>query len=111
MNTSANYEEIRQQLLQLTEDERKRLLAEMNDSIVAKTSKEQHLPQLRWLADRANREKYGGQYVALHDGELVSHSVDSREVIEKVKAQGLNLFFIVWVEPLPDETGELIGWQ
>ncbi|HZS09770.1 MAG TPA: DUF5678 domain-containing protein [Blastocatellia bacterium] len=114
MNTSVNYEDVRQQLLQLTDEERKRLLREMAESEAVKTnpqSQQRFSPQLRWLTEKANREMYGGQYVALRGGELVAHGTDSRQVIAAAKAAGLHPLFIAWVEPLSEETGTLIGWQ
>lgn len=114
MNSSTNYEEIRQQVLQLTDEERKRLLAEVADAAPV-TINSQDVPlkklQLDWLADKANREQYGGHYVALRENELIAHSPNSREVIAAAKAAGMHPLFIAWVEPLTEETGTLIGWQ
>ncbi len=114
MNTSGNYEEVRQQLLQLTDEERKKLLTELSESSPLKTNPQPHqrlLPQVRWLAEKANREMYGGQYVALRADELVAHGTDSHQVIVAAKSAGVHSLFIAWVEPLAEETGTLIGWQ
>jgi hypothetical protein len=111
MNTSANYEEIRPHLLQLTEAERRKLLEEVNQSIPAQAATESRSLQLRWLADRANREKYGGQYVALRGDELIAHSTNSQEVIALAKAAELSPLFIAWVEPPTDDAATLIGWH
>lgn len=114
MNISVNYEEVRQQLLQLTDEERKRLLTEMAEAVPAPVSPRLspiRALQLRWLAEKANRENYGGQYVALRGDELVAHSTNSREVLATAKAAGLHPLFMAWVEPLAEDTGTLIGWQ
>jgi dihydroneopterin aldolase len=55
MNTSANYEEIRQQLLQLTEAARRKLLEEVNQSIPAQAATESRSLHLRWLAGRIGK--------------------------------------------------------
>jgi hypothetical protein len=55
MNTSANYEEIRQRLLQLTEAARRKLQEEVNQSIPAQAATESRSLQLRWLAGRIGK--------------------------------------------------------
>jgi hypothetical protein len=55
------------------------------------------------MAGRANREKYGGQHVALRGDELIAHSTNSQEVIALAKAAELSPLFIAWVEPPTDD--------
>jgi Family of unknown function (DUF5678) len=52
-------------------------------------------PSLRWIEE--HRVEFAGQYVALDDDRLVSHSADPQEVIAAVRASGLNGLFFTFI--------------
>ncbi len=56
-------------------------------------------PNLRWLEE--HREEYSGQWVALHNGQLIAHSFDGEALVEPVRQSGVRSPLIVFVEP-PD---------
>lgn len=56
-------------------------------------------PNLRWLEE--HRQEYIGQWVALHDGQLIAHSFDGEALVEPVRKSGVRSPLIVFVEP-PD---------
>lgn len=60
-----------------------------------------------WL--KANREQYGGQYVALDGEELVASGRTLREAREAARATGKPDAFVTYL-PKPDEVTEMGGW-
>lgn len=63
--------------------------------------------QMEWL--KANAEKYGGQYVALVGGELISVGQTFRAANEAARAAGRRDAFVTYL-PKPDEVLEMGGW-
>lgn len=61
----------------------------------------------KWL--NANRECYGGQYVALEVDELVATGRTMREAKEAARAAGKADAFVTYL-PKPDFVGEMGGW-
>jgi hypothetical protein len=57
----------------------------------------QQAPNLRWLEE--HREEYSGQWVALHNGQLIAHSFDGEALVELVRKSGIRNPLIVFVEP------------
>jgi hypothetical protein len=57
----------------------------------------QHNPNLSWLEE--HRAEYAGQWVALHDGQLIAHSNDGESLVEPVRQAGIHSPLIVFVEP------------
>lgn len=51
---------------------------------------------IRWLDQ--HREKYAGQWVALHGGRLLAHGTDAKKVHQAARASGL-LPLVAYVEP------------
>lgn len=71
---------------------------------VAQESREQvnaSIPNLNWL--KAHRVEYAGQWVALHDGELIAHSRDGESLIAPVRQSRVRNPMIVYVEPPGNE--------
>ena len=59
-----------------------------------------------WI--RAHGAEYGGQWVALHGGLLLSNGLDARAVRDEARAKGVYLPLLVH---LPDEPGQpSAGW-
>jgi len=56
-------------------------------------------PSLIWL--EKHRFEYAGQWVALHEGKLIAHSIDGEALIVPVHESGASRPLIVFVEP-PD---------
>ncbi len=77
---------------------------EKNIVEVAEIRRQQHLA---WL--KANREQYGGQYVALDGDRLVATGRNFPEAATAAKRAGVNNAFISFVHP-PDYVGYTGGW-
>lgn len=115
---SLSYEQIQGAIVQLPLYEQQRLLNELgerlagaspvgippNDADFAWPAPE---PNDDWLAQ--NADKYRGQWVALHNGELIAHGNDSQAFAQAVKASGVEVPLIVFIEP-PSAAPEFVGW-
>jgi len=76
------------------------LTAEQNGEDAVAVSMRERLaqdPNLRWLEE--HREEYSGQWVALHNGQLIAHSFDGEALVEPVRKSGVQSPLIVFVEP------------
>ncbi len=62
---------------------------------------------MEWM--KANGEKFGGQYIALTDGQLVCTGRTFREAREASRAAGKPDAFVTYL-PKPDEVIEMGGW-
>ena len=62
---------------------------------------------MEWM--KANGQEFGGQYIALEDGQLVATGRTLREAREATRAAGKPSAFITYL-PKPDETLETGGW-
>ncbi|MBI4751138.1 MAG: hypothetical protein HY774_21885 [Acidobacteria bacterium] len=71
---------------------------------VAEIRRQQHLA---WL--KANREQYGGQYVALDGDRLVATGRNFPEAATAAKHAGVENAFVSFVHP-PDYVGYTGGW-
>ena len=63
--------------------------------------------RLEWL--KSNREKYGGQYVALDGDRLIAVGPNYRVAREKARAAGKTNAFVTYLSK-PDELAEMGGW-
>ncbi len=88
-------------------------LREMLDreAVFAVTTSENQLlhraPEQRWIAE--HRDQYIGQWVALDGERLIVHGQDARTVFEAAREAGINVPFIVRVEPYDEPS--MGGWQ
>ncbi len=74
----------------------------------SETDSDKRRRRTEWL--KANREQYGGQYVALDGDRLVSVGKSYPEAARAAKYAGLNNAFVTFVPP-PDYIGEMGGWS
>lgn len=110
-------ENLKQQANQLTPQEKK-LLAEYlyseidnkdnSDLGLADTTKEEKR-RLRTEWIKANREKYGGLYVALDGNKLLGTGKNYPEAAKYAKLAGVKDAFIDFLPPI-DYVGEMGGW-
>ena len=119
MNLS--YEQIHGAIVQLPLYEQQRLLSELWERLANLTSdwnrpvdgqrpdaaRPDPKPNDDWLA--RNADQYRGQWVALHNGELIAHGNDSKAFAQAVKASGVRVPLIVFIEP-PSTAPEFTGW-
>jgi hypothetical protein len=119
MNLS--YEQIQGAIVQLPLYEQQRLLNELGERLagahpvgIPMTNGQQSdfdwpapEPNDDWLIQ--NADKYRGQWVALYNGELIAHGNDSQVFAQAVKASGVQVPLIVFIEP-PSAAPEFIGW-
>ncbi len=61
----------------------------------------------QWLRD--HRREYSGQWVAIKDGQLISHGPDGRAVIHAAREAGYPDALITLVEPEPDPNRAIIN--
>jgi len=118
---SLSYEQIQGAIVQLPLSEQQRLLNELGERLAGAppvgtptTNGQQsdfNLPAPEpnddWLAQ--NADKYRGQWVALHNGELIAHGNDSQAFAQAVKASGFQIPLIVFIEPA-SAVPEFVGW-
>jgi hypothetical protein len=87
----------RQRLLKLLLAQSDALAESTNGSIAELTDQPQAPnPNLAWL--ESHRAEYAGQWVALHNGQLIAHSTDGEALVEPVRQSGVRNPFIVFVE-------------
>ena len=114
--------EIKKQAAMLSADEMRSLASFLNEEaekkgVSTEPSQEEvkHTPldeerrrkNLEWL--KANREKYGGQYVVLDCGVLVAVGQTYKEAREKANAASKADSLITYLSK-PDEVAETGGW-
>jgi uncharacterized protein DUF5678 len=104
--------EIKQQVLLLTDEDRKALadfLAAHTEG-TAENGKQSGLcdfsRDMEWI--RQNRQSYRGQFVALNEGQLVASGAKEREVWEAAKHAGVSIPFLAYIETTVEET--FGGW-
>jgi hypothetical protein len=106
MNLS--YEQIQGAIVQLPLSEQQRLLNELGERLAGASTVgippsdadfawPETEPNDDWLAQ--NADKYCGQWVALYNGELIAHGNDSQAFAQAVKASGVQVPLIVFIEP------------
>ena len=110
--STATLNEIKQQILLLTDEDRKALA----DFLVAQTvsaaeNGKQTEPlefsrEMEWI--RRNREAYRGQFVALNEGQLVACGAKEREVWQEASRSGVSVSFLAYIETSEEET--FGGW-
>jgi hypothetical protein len=81
--------------------------AEANAALTDAAQEVRRQQQMEWL--KANAEEYGGQYVALVSGELISTGKTFRAANEAAIAVGRPNVFVTYL-PKPDEVLEVGGW-
>ncbi|MEK7830755.1 MAG: DUF5678 domain-containing protein [Acidobacteriota bacterium] len=89
--------EEQRQLLQEIKAERLQQSQSVNGTAVVNHHRQR---EMRWFADKQNRAKYGGQWVALDGDQLLSYGDDLRQVFAEARAKGSELPFTGFVEPL-----------
>jgi hypothetical protein len=102
--------EIKQQVLRLTDEERvalaEFLAAQTNTDNGKQTVPRDFSREMQWI--RQNRETYRGQFVALSEGQLVGAGAKEREVWEQAKRAGVSVPFLAYIETKAEET--FGGW-
>ena len=110
-------ENLKEQANQLTPQEKKLLAEYLYSNIepkdtlnlgLADTTKEEKR-RLRGEGIKANREKYGGLYVALDGDKLLGTGKNYPEAAQHAKRAGVKDAFIDFVRPI-DYVGEMGGW-
>ncbi len=118
---SLSYEQIQGAIVQLPLSEQQRLLNELGERLAGTSPvgippDDGHQsnfawpdpePNDDWLAQ--NADKYHGQWVALYNGELIAHGNDRQAFAQAVKASGVLVPLIVFIEP-PSAAPEFVGW-
>ncbi|HYE73089.1 MAG TPA: DUF5678 domain-containing protein [Blastocatellia bacterium] len=94
---SINYEQVRQQVLQLSEQDRKRLLEELLEGVQKQPLGQDYSLEMKWLDE--NRHLYRGQHLAVSGERLIAHGTDPKLVHQQAKAAGVEQFLLAWVEP------------
>jgi hypothetical protein len=54
-------------------------------------------PNDQWLKD--HKEEYRGQWVALHNGQLIAHGTDGEAVVKTVHQTNVKMPLILFIEP------------
>jgi len=62
--------------------------------------------EMEWI--RQNRESHQGQFVALHEGQLIASGTREREVWQAAKHTGVSTPFLAYIETKEEET--FGGW-
>lgn len=107
MPSAINYEQVRQQVLQLSEQDRKRLLTELLHPPQEQLAGHDYSQELKWLDE--NRHLYRGQHLAVSGERLIAHGTDPKEVHRQAKASGVKHFLLAWVEPEEYAEGNIWG--
>ena len=76
-------------------------------SVVNGSSESKRQKQAEWI--KANREKYGGQYVALDGDKLLGTGKNYGEAFEAARSAGVEDAFVDFIPP-KDYVGEMGGW-
>lgn len=80
---------------------------ETKQSSTISSSESKRQKQIEWI--KANREKYGGQYVALNGDTLLGTGKNYREAFETARRAGVEDAFVDFIPP-KDYVGEMGGW-
>ncbi len=104
--------EIKQQVMLLSEEDRKAL----KDFLFAQTEADadngkrieprDFSREIEWI--KQNRKSYRGQFVALKEGRLVAHGAKEREVWQAAAGAGVSNPFLAYIETEAEET--FGGW-
>lgn len=102
--------EIKQQALLLTDDDRKALaefLVAHTEGAAGNGKQPRDFSRdMEWI--KQNRQSYRGQFVALNEGELVASGTKEREVWQAAKHAGVSVPFLAYIETTAEET--FGGW-
>jgi hypothetical protein len=104
--------EIKQQVMLLSEEDRKDLTAFLLAQIRAgannggQTDLRDFSREMEWI--RQNRQSYRGQFVALKEGQLVAHGTKEREVWQAAACTGISNPFLAYIETETEES--FGGW-
>jgi hypothetical protein len=105
--------ELKQQILFLSEEDRRALIEFLVAQAEADSKKEKHAGranfsgEMEWI--RRNRESYRGEFVALKEGgELVAHGASERDVWHNATLVGVDNPFLAYIETEAEET--FGGW-
>ena len=96
--------ELKQRVLLLSEEDRKDLTAFLltqerkDDRAVARDFSR----DMEWI--RNNRAAYRGQFVALHEGRLIAHDANERDVWQAAVKAGSSVPFLAYLETEAEET-------
>jgi hypothetical protein len=102
--------EIKQQVLRLTDEDRKALadfLAAHSEAASENGKQSRDFSrEMEWI--KQNRESYRGQFVALNEGQLVAAGAKEREVWEAANRARVSVPFLAYIETTAEET--FGGW-
>lgn len=105
---------IKQQTTQLSAQEKSvlanYLLEQVESEKPAKPQTDEASRQKRQAWIKANREKYGGMYVALDGDRLLGTGKNYAEAFEGAKKAGVTDAFVDFIAP-PDYVGEIGGFE
>jgi Family of unknown function (DUF5678) len=103
--STATLNEIKQQVMLLTEEDRNALanFLAAHSAAAAENGKQlrDFSREMEWI--RQTRESYRGQYVALNEGNLVASGAKEREVWEAAKHAGVSVPFLAYIEITAEE--------
>ncbi|MFN0120340.1 MAG: DUF5678 domain-containing protein [Blastocatellia bacterium] len=97
MSSLLDYEQVRTQVLQLSESDRSRLLEELRPLAREQATVSDYSRELAWLDE--NRHLYRGQHLAVSGSALLAHGENPREVLRQVREAGVMHYLMAWVEP------------
>jgi len=106
----ATLEQILEEAKQLPVEEQRRLrvaLAALESNGDTQPAYRTNELERAWI--NAHRDEYLGQWVALDGGRLIAHGADARTVYLAARAQGVEIPYVVRVEPLVEAF--MGGWQ
>ncbi|MFN0123214.1 MAG: DUF5678 domain-containing protein [Blastocatellia bacterium] len=98
-----SYEEIREQIRQLSAAERDRLLSDLRDGLSSGPpaagagapvdfSREQE-----WLS--AHQDQFRGRHVAVSGDRLIAQGDDFKKVMDEIREAGVEHYLLSWIEP------------
>ena len=104
-----NLDKLLAQAQTLSPRERRQLAESLKDVNGSAKPSEEHFLEMRWLSEPTNREKYGGQWVALRGEKLLANGPVAREVYAAARAAGMEIPFVEMVDA-PDARPFIAGW-
>jgi hypothetical protein len=108
--SSPTLNEIKQQVMLLSEEDRKDLttflLAQADANNGAQTEPRDFSRDMEWI--RHNSQSYRGQFVSLKEGQLLAHGSKEREVWQAAVSAGISNPFLAYIETEAEAT--FGGW-
>lgn len=108
----SNFEQVVRQINDLPLAEKKALRELLDEQIANSTDKSsaENKRQERLLWISANRERYGGLYVALDGDQLLGTGKNYAEAFEAAQRAGIENAFVDFIAPI-GYVGEISGWD